>query len=154
MLRASTAITRDMIMATTEIILAYGHKNIRATHESTLEITKEAELSKRGDCVIAVSANKSMTDLSSEFKENLRKENAKITILIEAGDTVEVVNALGSSRLILTHPTDMVVRKSNYRCNRTLAIQADKAACNLSRKFVEKLKNPKQKVKITLTVKV
>jgi len=141
-------------MEITEIIFAYGHKNIRATHESTLEITKEAELSERGDCIIAVSANKSMTDLSSEFKKNLRKENAKITILIEAGDTVEVVNALGSSRLILTHPTDIVVRKSNYICNRTLAIQADKAACDLSRKLVEKLKNPKQKVKITLTVKV
>jgi hypothetical protein len=154
MLRASTAITRDMIMATTEIILAYGHKNIQATHKSTLEITKEAELSKRGDCIIAVSADKAMADLNSEFKKNLRKENAKITILIEAGDTVEVVNALGSSRLILTHPTDMVVRKSNYICNRTLAIQADKAACDLSKKLVEKLKNPKQKVKITLTVKV
>jgi len=141
-------------MEITEIIFAFGHNNIQATHKSTLEITKEAELSKRGDCIIAVSADRAMADLSSEFKENLRKENAKITILIKAGDTVEVVNALGSSRLILTHPTDMVVRKSNYICNRTLAIQADKAACDLSRKLVEKLKNPKQKVKITLTVKV
>ena len=141
-------------METTEIIFAFGHNSIQATHKSTLEITKEAELSKRGDCIIAVSADRAMADLSSEFKENLRKENAKITILIKAGDTVEVVNALGSSRLILTHPTDMVVRKSNYICNRTLAIQADKAACDLSRKLVEKLKNPKQKVKITLTVKV
>jgi hypothetical protein len=141
-------------MEITEIIFAFGHANIQATHKSTLEITKEAELSKRGDCIIAVSADKAMRDLSSEFKENLRKENAKITILIKAGDIVEVVNALGSSRLILTHPTDLVVRKSNHICNRTLAIQADKAACDLSRKLVEKLKNPKQKVKITLTVKV
>jgi len=154
MLRASTAIIRDIIMTTTEIILAYGHKNIRATHESTLEITKEAELSKRGDCIIAVSANKSMADLSSEFKKNLRKENAKITILIEAGDATEVVNALGSSRLILTHPTDMVVRKSNYICNRTLAIQADKVACDLSRDLVKRLRNPEQKVKVKLTVTV
>jgi hypothetical protein len=75
-------------------------------------------------------------------------------MLIEAGDIVEVVNAFGSVRLILTHPTDMVVRKSNYICNRTLAIRADKAACDLSRRLVEKLKNQKQKVKITLTVKV
>ena len=142
-----------MIMAT-EIILAYGHKNIQATHKSTLEITKETELSKKGNCIIAVSASKAVADLGSEFKENLRKENAKITMLIEAEDIVEVVNALGSSRLILTHPTDMVARKSNYICSRTLAIQADKAACDFSRKLVEKLKNPKQKVKITLTVKV
>ena len=142
-----------MIMAT-EIILAYGHKNIQATHKSTLEITKETELSKKGNCIIAVSASKAVADLGSEFKENLRKENAKITMLIEAEDIVEVVNALGSSRLILTHPTDIVARKSNYICSRTLAIQADKAACDFSRKLVEKLKNPKQKVKITLTVKV
>jgi hypothetical protein len=33
-----------------------------------------------------------------------------------------------------------------------LAIGADKAAINLSRKFVEKLKNPNQKVKVTLIV--
>jgi hypothetical protein len=137
-----------------ETILAYGHKNIQATHKTTLEITKETELSKRGDCIIAVSADKAINDLSSEFKENLRTENAKITMLIEAGDIVEMVNAFGSVRLILTHPTDIVVRKSNYICSRTLAVQADKAACDLSRKLVKKLKNPKQKVKITLTVKV
>ncbi len=141
-------------MEVTEIILGYGHENIQATHKTTFEITKEAQLSRRGDCIIAVSANKTMTDFSSEFKENLRKEKAKIMILIEAGDSVEVVNAFGSPRLILTHPTNMVVRKSNYICNRTLAIQADKAACDLSRKLAEKLRNPKQKVKITLTVRV
>lgn len=141
-------------MEITEIILAYGHKNIQATHKSTLEITKKAQLSKRGDCIIAVSANKAITNLSLELKENLQKQNAKITMLIEAGEVVEVVDALGSPRLILTHPTDMVVRKSSYICSRTLVIQADKAACDLSRKLVEKLRNPKQKVKITLTIKI
>ena len=141
-------------MEITEIIFAFGHNSIQATHKSTLEITKEAELSERGNCIIAVSADKAITDLNSQFKKSLRKENAKITIMIEVGDVVEVVNALGSTGLILTHPTDMVVRKSNYICNRTLAIQADKAACDLSRKLMEKLENPKQKVKITLTVKI
>ena len=141
-------------MKATEIILAYGHKNIQATHKSTVEITTECEISKRGDCIIAVSADKAIADLGSEFKESLRGEKAKLTILIEAGDTVEVVNASGNPRLILTHPTDIVVRKSNYVCSRTLAIQADKAACDLSRDFVKKLENPKQKVKITLTVNV
>jgi hypothetical protein len=137
-----------------ETISAYGHENVQATHKTTFEITKETQLSKRGGCIIAVSANKAMANLSSEFKENLRKEKAKIMILIEAGGAAEVVNAFGSPRLILTHRTDIVVRKSNYICNRTLAIQANKAACDLSRNLVEKLKNPKQKVKITLTVKV
>lgn len=141
-------------MELTETICAYGNKNIQATHKSTLEITKEAELSKKGDCIIAVSADKAMRDLSYKFKENLRREKAKITILIEAGNNMEMVKAFGSPQLTLTHPADIVVRKSNYICNRTMAIQADKAACDLSRKLVEKLKNPKQEVKITLTVNV
>lgn len=141
-------------MEVTEIILGYGHENIQAAHKTTFEITKEAQLSRRGDCIIAVSADKTMADFSSEFKENLHKEKAKIMILIEAGDAAEVVNAFGSPRLILTHPTDMVVRKSNYICSRTFAIQADKAACDLSRDLVKRLRNSKQKVKVKLTVRV
>jgi hypothetical protein len=141
-------------MKMTEIIFAYGHKNIQASHKSTLEITKETQLSKKGDCIVAVSANKALGDLNLDFKKNMCKENAKITILIEAGETKDMVHAFGSPRLILTHPTDMVIRKSNYICNRTLAIQSDKAACDLSRKLVEKFKNPEQKVKITLTVEI
>ncbi|MGB9778293.1 MAG: DUF371 domain-containing protein [Candidatus Bathyarchaeales archaeon] len=137
-----------------EIIFAYGHKNVQATHPTTLEITKEKRLTKRGDCVIAVSADKALADLSAPFKDCLRKENARISLLIEAGRVADVVNAFGGSKLILTHPTDIVVRKSSYICARTLAIQADKAALDLSRKLVEKLKNPEQNVKITLTVKV
>jgi len=141
-------------MEITEIIFASGHKHIQSTHKSTLEITKDSELSRRGDCIIAVSANKALADLSPQFKENLRREDSKLTMLIEAGDVTEIVNAYGNPRLILSHPTDMVVRKSNYICSRTLAIEADKAACGFSRELVEILKNPEQRIRITLTVKV
>jgi hypothetical protein len=141
-------------MKLTEIILARGHENIQGRHKSTLEITKDSKLSTRGDCIIAVSADKALTDLSPKFKENLRRENSEITMLIEAGDITETVSAYGDSQLILSHPTDMVVRKSNYICSRTLAIEADKAACDLSRKLAERLKNPEQRIRITLTVKV
>lgn len=139
-------------MQITEFITAFGHKNVRATHRTTLEITKDKELSVRGDCIVAVAADKGFFDLKTEFKELLRRENAKLTIVISAGGVTDVVKALGSPRLILSHPTDMVVRKSGYICSRTLAINADKAACGLSRALVEKIKNPEQKVEITLTV--
>ncbi|NWF87450.1 DUF371 domain-containing protein [Candidatus Bathyarchaeota archaeon] len=141
-------------MEITEAILAFGHKNILATHKTTLAITKETQLSKRGDCIIAVAADKALADLNPKFKKILCRKNAKITISIEGGGILEMVNALGRPKLILTHPKDMVVRKSDYVCSRTLAIGADKAAYDLSRNLVEKLKNPKQKVKITLTVRV
>ena len=137
-----------------EVIFARGHENVLATHKTTFEITKESLLSEKGDCIIAVSADKALADLSFKFKDWLKRENAKVSILIEADDVKEVVSAFGSPKLILSHPTDMVVRKSSYVCDRTLAVKADKAACDLSRKLVEKLRNPEQKVKITLTVKV
>jgi hypothetical protein len=133
-----------------EVIFGYGHENVQATHKTTLEFTKDTYLSKKGDCIVTVAADKALTDLSVEFKENLRKPHAKLTIIIEVNESTEQVNAYGSPQLILTHPTDMVIRKSGYVCNRTLAIHADKAAQDLPRNFVEKLKNPKQKVKITL----
>ena len=139
-------------MQLTELIVAYGHRNVKATHKSTFEITKDKELSVRGDCIVAVSADKGLYDLKPEFKELLRREDAKLTILIDAGGITEIVKASGSPRLILSHPTDIVVRKSDYICHRTLAVKADKAAYDLSRALVEKLKNPEQVVKITLTV--
>jgi hypothetical protein len=137
-----------------EVIFGYGHKNIQATHKTTLEFTKDTHLSRKGDCIVTVAADKSLADLTAEFKEKLRKPNAKLTIKIEAGGIIEQVNADSPSQLILTHPTDMVIRKSDYVCSRTLAVHADKAARDLSRDLVEKLKNPKQKVKITVAVHV
>jgi hypothetical protein len=136
-----------------EIIFAKGHRNVLAIHPTTLELTKSDKLSRRGDCIIAVSANKAPLNLSAEFIEKLRRENARLTILIEAGGIVETVNAYGTARLTLVHPTEMVVRKSSYVCARTLAVKADKAAADLSRNIVEKLKNPAQKVKVTLSLK-
>ena len=137
-----------------EFVLGFGHKNILATHKTTLELTKDKNLSKKGDCIVTSNANKALADLSAEFKANLRKLNAKLTILIEAGKIIDQVNAYGSPQLVLTHSTDMVIRKSEYIDNRTLAIHADKAARDLSRNLMEKLKNPRQKVKITLEVHV
>jgi len=139
-------------MRITEIINASGHENILSTHETTFEITKETHLTKRGDCIIAVKATKGLMDLRPEFKEAVRKENAKMTITFETNTVKEVIHAQGSSRLLFSHPTDLVIRKSDYVCGRTLAVKADKAACDLSRQLVEKLKNPSQKVKITLCV--
>lgn len=141
-------------METREIIIAYGHENILATNRTTLEITRETHLTPKGDCIIAVAADKSINDLSQKFRDLLRNNKARLSILIEAGGEEDVVNAVGNSQIVLRHPTDMVIRKSSYICGRTLAIQADKVACDLSRRLVEKLKNPEQKVEITVTATI
>lgn len=139
-------------MKVTEDIVAQGHQNIRATNKTTFEITKEAFLTKRGDCILAVCATKGAVDLHVKFREAARTHDAQITITIEVGGEKEVVEAWGSPQLTFSHLTDFVVRRSDYVCGRTLAIRADKAARDLSRSLVEKLQNPRRKVKITLTV--
>jgi len=139
-------------MKITEVIEAYGHQNVRSTHKTTFEITKEVDLTSRGDCIVAVSATKGAADLKTKFKEAAKKENAKITVTIEADGVREIVRARGSPRLSFTHPTDLVIRKSGYICGRTVAVRADKAASDLSRKLVEKMRSSRQKIEITLTV--
>jgi hypothetical protein len=118
----------------------------------TLEITKETHLTVRGDCIIAIAADKGARDLSPEFKKLAQNEKAKITLTIEADGEIEVVSACGHPQLSFTHPTDLVVRKSDYTCSRTLAVHADKAAIDLPETLVKKLQDPKQRVKVTLTV--
>jgi hypothetical protein len=135
-----------------ETIFGFGNENIQATHRATLEFTKDMHLSRNGDCILVVSTDRGLADLSPEFKEVLRKPAARLTILIEADEVSERVQACGSPYLTLTDPDEMVIRKSDYVSDRTLAVRADKAAKDLSRILVEKLKNPMQKVKITLTV--
>lgn len=136
----------------TVTFFACGHKNVLSTHQTTVEVTKETELSKRGNCIVAVGSTKGAIDLPVEFKQAAKKEGTKITITIEADEINETITAKGSAKLQFTHPTDLVIRKSDYVCGRTLAIGADKASIDLSRKLVEKLQNPNQKVKVSLTV--
>ncbi len=138
----------------TEIVFGFGHENIQATHHATLEFTKDSHVTRNGDCILMVSADKCLAGLSSEFKDALRQPEAELTIVVEADGVSEQIQARGNPHLPLTHSTEMVVRKSDYISDRTLAVHADKAAKDLSRALVAKLKNPKQKVKITLEVQV
>ncbi len=93
-----------------------------------------------------------MVDLDPQFKKVMRNESATLTITMEIDTQMEIIHASGNPRLELTHSTDMVVRKSDFVSNRTLAIRADKIAKDFAIDFVKKLQNPKQQITITLTV--
>lgn len=124
----------------TEKITASGHVNVSARHDTSLEVTREGYLTPRGDCIIAVSADKAFPELSEGFKKALRRDGAVLEITISCGGLTDKVIAYGSRDLQLSHPTDLVVRKSFFICERTLAIKADKAAIDLSRELAGKLK--------------
>jgi len=123
-----------------EVFHAWGHHNVRATHKSTLEITREEYLTPRGDCIIAIKSEKAVSDLSPEVKWAIRCNNAKVTLVLRLLDIEEVVSGRGSERLPLASPLSIVCRKSDYVCPRTLMIRCDKAALDVSREMVEHLR--------------
>ena len=135
-----------------EVIHAFGHPNILASHPTTIMITKERQVTKRGDCIVAVDADKSVADLSIEFKRALRQPKAKLIVELEVDGLKGEITAFGSPELKLNHPNDLVIRKSEFVSDRTLAVKADKSSADLSKAVVEKLKNPKQQITLTLTV--
>ena len=141
-------------MKLTETFLARGHRNILALHETTVMTTREAHLSRRGDCVAAVSAEKGLSDLSPEIKEAARQPEAVITLTLQVGGEAFNVRGMGHPSLTYTDHNDMVARKSGYICGRTLMIHSDKAACNMPRTIVEKLRDQNALVEIIVTIEV
>lgn len=140
------------MMPLKDIFKAWGHPNIKPSHKTTLMITRDTEVSHRGDCIVSVMAEKGLRDLDPSLKEAMRSCNARIRITIEAGGSTFEVLGRGDPRLVLSHPKDMVARKSSYICDRTLMICADKAACDLDDVIATLLQNSEQVVNIEISV--
>ena len=134
-----------------ELITARGHPMIKATHPTTLMITKDREVGPRGDCIVAVAADKAVADFDRAFKKSI-KAGRPVKITFEVGDALAVVNGFGHPDLALNHRTDIVVRKSAYKCGRTLAIGADKAAADLPRDIVSRLRDPFSNIQVSIEV--
>jgi len=133
-----------------ERVVARGHRNVRALHRSTMEITRDEEIGRSADCIIAVSADKGIRDLSERFKEEARHRGSIILFTINAGGLRETVRGRGHPELSFAHPTDMVLRRSEFICDRTLMICADKSARDLDRALVRRLQDPDQEVEVTI----
>jgi hypothetical protein len=123
-------------------VYARGHANVTAEHSTTFEITKHAQLTKRGDCVIAVQANKGLAEFSTEFRNLCKRDEARIIVELRAVGIVESIEGRGSRGLTFAHSSEMVGRKSTYVSDKTLMIRADKAACDINRKLIRALKSP------------
>ena len=122
-----------------------GHENIRSTHTKTIEITKESHLTPRGDCIVGVKATSSCSDLPELLKKKLKTPDSKITFSIKVEDQEFVFYATGHPDLILTHSEDIVIRKSDFICPRTLAIKCDKTSDLLPREMISLLQKPTTK---------
>ena len=120
-----------------------GHKNVTSNHRSTFEITKDPEIGPTADCIVGVGMDCTMLDFPKDFKAKIADSKTKITVILDTENGHDEITGWGHEDLSLTHPTDIVIRKSDYTCSRTLMIKADKAARDLDLNLVEDLKNEK-----------
>lgn len=131
------------------IFHAKGHYNVTSAHKSTFEVTMDKEIGIKADCIIGVSSEAKLEDFPSELREAIRNEKACIRIQLETENAFDEIVGYGHPELTLDHPTDMVCRKSEFKCSRTLMIKADKAAIDLKRELIKDLSAGKElKVKI------
>jgi len=128
------------IMEAGERIRCRGHHLVRATHRTTFEITAEDHLTRQGDCIIGISADRGAAGLSERFRQALADDRAVLVTRLSAGGYCAEVRGRGSSRMTLAHPADIVWRRSSFVCPRTVAILCDCTAATLPRDLVAALR--------------
>jgi uncharacterized protein len=130
----------------------YGHPNVRSLHAKTIEITKDEHLTPRGDCIIGVRANKACEDLDEALKHRLKSNSAVVRIEIMVGDESFIITGMGDHRLSMLNPHDIVIRRTNFACPRTMSVLCNKASSEVPRKIVETLQDQNTKGIFRITV--
>ena len=123
----------------------FGHPNIRSLHAKTIEITKDEHLTPRGDCIIGVKADKACADLDESFKHRLKSNSSVVRMEIMVGDESFLISGMGDGRLSMLNARDIVIRKTNFVCPRTMSVLCDKASSDMPRKLVKMLQDQETK---------
>lgn len=119
---------------------AYGHENVVGEHKTTVELTSEDHLTRHGTCIVGVSTDITLDRLDQRIKRLASSPSTRITLKMCVDELMEEVTGTGSPGLTYTDSTSMVARTSTYTCGRTLMVNANKAASNLNRDFIDRLK--------------
>lgn len=131
---------------------AQGHPSVLSTHPTTLEFTKEADLTKNGDCIVAVGSSAGLRDLPEPMKNALSTEACRACLTLKLDHHRFVIEGHGAHGLTFSHPTDIVIRKSGFVSDRTLMVHANRAAADLPRSLVELLRDPSRTLLLELAV--
>lgn len=127
---------------------AYGHPNILATHKTTLEFTKDSEVSLRGNCIVGVKADFEL----NEIKEFIRNSKKKVTITIKTITNKQKIQEKISAEVNPDFNSDkeFVIRKSGFVSERTFAISSNKAAFELDKELISFLRKKDNKIVVVI----
>lgn len=114
---------------------ASGHANIIAAHPTTLEVTKDSYLSPRGDCIVGVSA-----DFDPAALQEFLSGSRSLCFTLRCQGFEESIRATANPSF--KADKEIVIRRGPFISDRTIATGADRACFDLSRGFVEIIKNP------------
>jgi hypothetical protein len=123
-------------------VIFHGHPNVLCFHKKSIEITREPELSRRGDCIIGVKSDKGCSHLDHRLRHAIGRDEAEIRIEIVVGDLSLKISGRGNCDLSAIDKRDIVIRKSIFCCPRTLSVLCDKAAADIPSVMVKKLQDP------------
>lgn len=134
-------------------VVAFGHPNVSAKHRTTLEVTKDKEISKRADCIIGVDASRGASEIPEEAKSALKRgAKAEVEIFLPDYALRERLYGFGSQTMSFSHARDIVIRKSDFVCGRTMLVRANKSARDLSRELVELLKEKNTELRLLFKI--
>ena len=130
----------------------YGHPNVRSLHSKSIEITKDGYLTPKGDCIIGIKANKACTNLEESIRRGLKSSSAIVKIEVFVEDESFIIKGRGDDRLTMLNPHDIVIRRTNFVCPRTMSVLCDKASSDMPRELVRLLQHQEQKGIFRITI--
>ena len=130
---------------------AYGHPNILGTHKTTLEFTKDGDLSLNGDCIVGVKADFKLEKLKEFIKNSAGK---KIIVTIQTLDKKIAEKVEAYLNPDFSSDKELVIRKTDFVSGRTLAIKSNKAAFELNRELINYLKEKGNKMVVIIKNKI
>lgn len=123
-----------------EYLHAHGHEHVRATHASTVEITRDDWLTPAGDCIVGIEADRAPADFAPSFVRTARSSAARIVLDVVTPTARDRIVGRGDPALTFDSGRCLVARTSGHVDDRTVLVRADRAAADLDRQLVTALR--------------
>jgi len=131
-----------------EEINAFTSEKFRLKDEKCIRVTKDEKID---DATLGIKADKGAKDLSTEFKNELKK-GKMVSVIIEVDGIKDTLLAFGSAELRLKDERSISIRSDDKVEDSTVAILSNKGVKDLKDELKKKLKEKERRVKIILEI--